>query len=61
MNEAVKKMSRRVIGIFGEMIITRLSSIESQPKKVFVEVVVVVFVVVGVGVGVLILGKRNLT
>ena len=40
---------------------TRLSSIESQPKKVVVEVVVVVFVVVGVGVGVIILGKRNLT
>ena len=42
-------------------LLTRLSSIESQPKKVVVEVVVVVFVVVGVGVGVIILGKRNLT
>ena len=46
MNEAVKKMSRRVIGIFGEMIITRLSSIESQPKKVVVVVIVVVNVAV---------------
>ena len=46
---------------------TRLSSIESQPKKVtvvVVVVVVVVFVVVGLVVGVLVViisGQRNLT
>ena len=39
---------------------TRLSSIESQPKKVVFVVVVVVFVVVVGGV-VIIVGHRNLT
>ena len=42
--------------------ITRLISIESQPKKVVVFVVVGLVVVVGVGIGVLIIvGHRNLT
>ena len=42
--------------------ITRLISIESQPKKVVVVVFVVVGLVVVVGVGVLIIvGHRNLT
>ena len=39
--------------------LTRLSSIESQPKKVVVVVVVVVFVVVGLVV--VIVGHRNIT